>query len=77
MVQGTMMASVRKKCGSTMRSKGTTSNIFSEQTDIEEARTYEEPEQPEVEKCATPVVTYAEGKLSFSCETEGLIMLQN
>ena len=30
-----------------------------------------EPEQPEVEKCATPVVTYAEGKLSFSCETEG------
>ena len=54
-----------------MRSKGTTSNIFSEQTDIEEARTYEEPEQPEVEKCATPVVTYAEGKLSFSCETEG------
>ena len=31
----------------------------------------EEPEQPEVEKCATPVVTYAEGRLSFSCETEG------
>ena len=31
----------------------------------------EQPEQPEVEKCATPVVTYAEGKLSFSCETEG------
>ena len=31
----------------------------------------DEPEQPEVEKCATPVVTYAEGKLSFSCETEG------
>ena len=30
-----------------------------------------EPEQPEVEKCATPVVTYAEGKLSFSCDTEG------
>ena len=30
-----------------------------------------EPEQPEVEKCATPVVAYAEGKLSFSCETEG------
>ncbi|MBR5466671.1 MAG: leucine-rich repeat domain-containing protein [Bacteroidaceae bacterium] len=28
-------------------------------------------EEPEVEKCATPVVTYAEGKLSFSCETEG------
>ena len=31
----------------------------------------EEPEVSEVEKCATPVVTYAEGKLSFSCETEG------
>ncbi len=31
----------------------------------------EQPEQPEVEKCVTPVVTYAEGKLSFSCETEG------
>ena len=28
-------------------------------------------EELEVEKCATPVVTYAEGKLSFSCETEG------
>ena len=28
-------------------------------------------EEPEVQKCATPVVTYAEGKLSFSCETEG------
>ena len=24
-----------------------------------------------MQKCATPVVTYAEGKLSFSCETEG------
>ena len=31
----------------------------------------EQPEVPEVEKCATPVVTYAEGKLSFSCDTEG------
>lgn len=31
----------------------------------------EEPEQPEVEKCATPMVTYAGGKLIFSCETEG------
>ena len=41
MVQGTM-ASVRKKSWSTMRSKGTTSNIFSEQSDSEEARTYEE-----------------------------------
>ena len=28
-------------------------------------------EELEVEKCAIPVVTYAEGKLSFSCETEG------
>ena len=37
----------------------------------------EEPEQPEVEKCATPVVTYAEGKLSFSCETEGAKFLTN
>ena len=31
----------------------------------------EQPEQPEVEKCATPVVTYADGKMSFYCETEG------
>ena len=30
-----------------------------------------EPEQPEVVKCATPVVTYADGKLSMACETEG------
>ena len=37
----------------------------------------EEPEQPEVEKCATPVVTYAEGKLSFSCETEGAEFVTN
>ena len=28
-------------------------------------------ENPEAEKCATPVVTYAEGKLSLSCQTEG------
>ena len=28
-------------------------------------------EEPEVEKCATPVVTYADGKLSMACETEG------
>ena len=28
-------------------------------------------EETQMEKCATPVVTYAEGKLSFSCETEG------
>ena len=31
----------------------------------------DEPEQPEVEKCATPMVTYADGKLIFSCDTEG------
>ena len=37
----------------------------------------EEPEVPEVEKCATPVVTYAEGKLSFSCETEGAEFVTN
>ena len=36
-----------------------------------------EPEQPEVEKCATPVVTYAEGKLSFSCETTGAQFVTN
>ena len=30
-----------------------------------------EPEVPEVEKCATPVVSYADGKLSMACETEG------
>ena len=36
-----------------------------------------EPEQPEVEKCATPVVTYAEGKLSFSCDTEGAEFVTN
>ena len=37
----------------------------------------DEPEQPEVEKCATPVVTYAEGKMSFSCETEGAEFITN
>ena len=31
----------------------------------------EEPEQPEVEKCATPVVTYVDGCLEITCETEG------
>ena len=30
-----------------------------------------EPEQPEVEKCATPVVTYVDGCLEITCETEG------
>ena len=34
-------------------------------------------EQPEVEKCASPVVTYADGKLSFSCETEGTEFVTN
>ena len=29
-----------------------------------------EPEEPELEKCATPVVSYADGKLSMACETE-------
>ena len=28
-------------------------------------------ENPEAEKCATPFVTYTEGKLSLSCQTEG------
>ena len=31
----------------------------------------EEPEQPEVEKCATPVVTFVDGCLEITCETEG------
>ena len=31
----------------------------------------EEPEFPEVEKCATPVVTYVDGCLEITCETEG------
>ena len=31
----------------------------------------EEPEQPEVEKCATPVVTYVDGCLEISCDTDG------
>ena len=31
----------------------------------------EEPEVPEVEKCATPVVTYVDGCLEITCETEG------
>ena len=30
-----------------------------------------EPEQPEVEKCATPVVAYVDGCLEITCETEG------
>ena len=30
-----------------------------------------EPEEPEVKICATPVISYNNGKLSFECETEG------
>ena len=37
----------------------------------------EEPEQPEVEKCATPVVTYVDGCLEISCETEGAEFVTN
>ena len=31
----------------------------------------EEPEEPEVKICATPTISYYNGKLSFECETEG------
>ena len=31
-----------------------------------------EPEEPEVKICATPVVSYNNGKLSFECETDGV-----
>lgn len=34
-------------------------------------------EESEVEKCATPVVTYADGKLSMACETEGAEFITN
>ena len=30
-----------------------------------------EPEEPEVKICATPTISYYNGKLSFECETEG------
>ena len=30
-----------------------------------------EPEEPEVKICATPTISYNNGKLSFECETEG------
>ena len=30
------------------------------------------PTPPEVKKCATPVITYKDGKLKFTCETEGV-----
>ena len=34
-----------------------------------------EPEESEVEKCATPVVSYADGKLSMTCETEEAVFV--
>jgi hypothetical protein len=37
----------------------------------------EQPEQPEVEKCATPVVTYVDGCLEITCETEGAEFVAN
>ena len=30
------------------------------------------PEEPEVKKCATPTISHVNGKLTFSCETEGV-----
>lgn len=30
------------------------------------------PEEPEVKKCATPTIVLVDGKLVFSCETEGV-----
>lgn len=29
------------------------------------------PTPPEVKKCATPIIVYKDGKLKFTCETEG------
>ena len=37
---------------------------------IEEMDESEQPETPGAEKCATPTISYENGKLSFSCETE-------
>lgn len=31
----------------------------------------DQPEEPEVKICATPTISYKEGKLVFACETEG------
>ena len=31
-----------------------------------------EDESPSVEKCATPTIAFVDGKLTFSCETEGV-----
>ena len=36
-----------------------------------------EPPIPEPQKCATPTITYENGKLSFSCETEGVEFVYN
>ena len=30
------------------------------------------PEEPETKKCATPTICFVDGKLEFSCETEGV-----
>ena len=37
----------------------------------------EYPEIPEITKCATPTILYENGKLSFSCETEGVRFVCN
>jgi hypothetical protein len=36
-----------------------------------------EPPIPEPQKCATPTITYENGKLTFSCETEGVEFVYN
>ena len=37
----------------------------------------EYPEVPEITKCATPTIIFENGKLSFSCETEGVRYVYN
>ena len=37
----------------------------------------EYPEVPETTKCATPIIIFENGKLSFSCETEGVKFVYN
>ena len=37
----------------------------------------EYPEVPEITKCATPTIIFENGKLSFSCETEGVKYVYN
>ena len=39
---------------------------------IEEMDASEQPVIPDAEKCATPTISYENGKLSFSCPTEGV-----